>query len=104
MPTTADRQNPIEAILEWLHRGYPEGIPQSDYHPVLALLRKSLTTEQLDDVVDYLHDNVSGGSPTVDEVKAAIDEVTNVIPDARDVNRVAARLAAVGWPLATQQH
>lgn len=103
MAATADRQNPIEAILDWLHRGYPEGIPQSDYHPVLALLRRSLTTEQLDDVIDYLQSNVEGSSPTIDEVRTAIDEVANIEPETEDINRVAARLAAVGWPLAAPQ-
>lgn len=96
----ADRQNPIEAVLDWLRRGYPEGIPRRDYHPVLALLRRSLTTEQLDEVVDHLQSNVEGSSPTIAEIRAAIDEVVNIEPDTDDVNRVAARLAAVGWPLA----
>ncbi|HIY67382.1 MAG TPA: DUF3349 domain-containing protein, partial [Candidatus Agrococcus pullicola] len=28
----------FSSVLEWMHRGYPEGIPPKDYFPLLALL------------------------------------------------------------------
>ena len=27
----------LDNVLGWLHEGYPEGIPQKDYFPLLAL-------------------------------------------------------------------
>lgn len=37
----------FNSIVEWLHAGYPEGIPPIDYFPLLTLLSRRLT----DDVV-----------------------------------------------------
>ena len=31
----------------WLHEGYPEGVPPKDYFAVLALLKRSLTEEEV---------------------------------------------------------
>ena len=31
----------MDNILGWLHRGYPEGVPQKDYFALLALLKRS---------------------------------------------------------------
>ena len=72
MTTSTQHENPFEAVLNWLRSGYPDGIPPRDYHPVLALLRRSLTDEQLDKVVDNLHDQISGPAPTTAEIRAAV--------------------------------
>ena len=34
---------PLLQIVEWLRAGYPEGVPEQDYQPLLALLSKQLT-------------------------------------------------------------
>jgi uncharacterized protein (DUF2267 family) len=101
MTTTARHDNPFEAVLNWLRSGYPEGIPPKDYHPVLALLRRSLTDDQLDKVVENLQDQISGPAVTTAEIRDAVAEVTRVEPDRDEIQRVSARLAAAGWPLAT---
>ena len=31
----------MDNILGWLHRGYPEGVPQKDYFALLALLKRT---------------------------------------------------------------
>ena len=31
----------MDNILGWLHRGYPEGVPQKDYFALLALLKRA---------------------------------------------------------------
>ena len=100
MTTSTQQENPFEAVLHWLRSGYPDGIPPRDYHPVLALLRRSLTDDQLDKVVDNLQDQISGPAPTTAEIRAAVAEVARVEPDSEEVQRVSARLAAAGWPLA----
>lgn len=33
----------IERALNWLRAGYPGGVPDTDYQPLLALLRRRLT-------------------------------------------------------------
>ena len=55
-------ENPtvLDNVLGWLHEGYPEGVPPKDYFPLLALLKRSLTEEevvkaaQIDPEVDRL--------------------------------------------------
>ena len=34
-------------MLGWLHQGYPEGVPPKDYFPLLALLKRSLTEDEV---------------------------------------------------------
>ena len=43
----------FENVLRWLRAGYPDGVPPKDYYPVLALLKRSLTE---DEVVEAAHD------------------------------------------------
>ena len=44
----------FENVLRWLRAGYPDGVPPKDYYPVLALLKRSLTEDEVVDaeVVD----------------------------------------------------
>ena len=37
----------LDNVLHWLHEGYPEGVPPKDYFAVLALLKRSLTEEEV---------------------------------------------------------
>ena len=46
----AENSNIVENVLNWLQAGYPQGIPRTDYFPLLALLTRTL----LD--VNVLHD------------------------------------------------
>ncbi len=34
-------------MLGWLHEGYPHGVPPKDYFPLLALLKRSLTEDEV---------------------------------------------------------
>ena len=36
-----------EHVLDWLHEGYPQGVPPKDYFPLLALLLRSLSEEEV---------------------------------------------------------
>jgi Protein of unknown function (DUF3349) len=42
-------ENPsvLESVLSWLHRGYPEGVPPNDYFALLALLKRTLSEEEV---------------------------------------------------------
>jgi Protein of unknown function (DUF3349) len=94
----------LESILNWLRAGYPEGVPGPDRVPLLALLRRTpLTEDQIKEVVREIAADDSAGKAGVidaDEIEAFIEDVTHHDANPEDVQRVAARLAAAGWPLA----
>ncbi|MFT4235113.1 MAG: DUF3349 domain-containing protein [Microbacterium sp.] len=92
-----ENQGLIDRIVNWLRAGYPEGLPQNDYLPLVALLSNRLTTEEIEAVVRLAKE---GSAPTDEiDIRALIVQVKNALPDDDDVRRVQARLAAAGWPL-----
>ena len=42
-----DHQGVLDNVLGWLHEGYPEGVPPKDYFALLALLKRSLTEDEV---------------------------------------------------------
>ncbi|MDT5018499.1 MAG: hypothetical protein QOD39_4659 [Mycobacterium sp.] len=95
----------VHSILDWLRAGYPEGVPGPDRVPLLALLRATpLTEDQIKEVVRNLTADGSaageGGQIDSDEIAAFIKDVTHHDAGPENVQRVAANLAAAGWPLA----
>jgi Protein of unknown function (DUF3349) len=90
----------FDSVLSWLHQGYPEGVPAKDYFPLLALLKRSLTEEQVVKAAQTILRDNNSGSVTEDEIRTAIQQVIEKEPNPEELNQVAARLASVGWPLA----
>ncbi|WP_123023934.1 DUF3349 domain-containing protein [Mycolicibacterium stellerae] len=95
----------FQSVLRWLRAGYPEGVPGPDRVPLLALLRATpLTEEQLQEVVRNLTgtdaDALADGEISRDEIAEFISDVTHHDAGPENVARVAAKLAAAGWPLA----
>jgi hypothetical protein len=96
-----DQATFLENVLEWLHEGYPEGIPPKDYFPLLALLRRSLSEDEVVQAArSILRDGDNGGPVTSEQIHDAIHEITEKKPEPAEIHQVAARLASVGWPLA----
>jgi hypothetical protein len=94
----------FQSILQWLRAGYPAGVPGPDRVPLLALLRATpLTEEQIKEVVQHLtaeDPKAHGdGEITRDEIAEFIKDVTHHDAGPENVQRVAAKLAAAGWPL-----
>ncbi|HEX3490924.1 MAG TPA: DUF3349 domain-containing protein [Streptosporangiaceae bacterium] len=88
----------LSSIISWLRAGYPEGVPSVDYVPLFALLGSELTDAEVAQIIDEL---ASTADPdTAQAIRAAIKDVTSKPPTDADVNRVRARLAGGGWPLA----
>lgn len=89
----------LTKILDWLRAGYPDGMPQQDYVALLGLLSRRLTK---DEVREVAHRLILDGVFVADEedIAAMITQVTNEPPLEDDIARVAAHLAAGGWPLA----
>jgi len=95
----------LHSILDWLRAGYPDGVPGPDRVPLLALLRATpLTEDQLKEVVRNITADgstaIADGSIDDDEIAAFICDVTHYDAGPENVKRVAAKLAAAGWPLA----
>jgi hypothetical protein len=44
----------VAKALAWLRAGYPTGVPRQDYQPILALLRRRLTAEEVQEVANAL--------------------------------------------------
>ena len=91
------------SVLGWLRAGYPEGVPPKDYFPLLALLTRSLTPDEVDQVIGRL---LAARPDQVhrEEIEAAIAKVTQSEPGDTELNQVASKLAAGGWPLVGFTH
>ncbi len=87
-------------MIRWLQVGYPEGVPGPDRVPLLALLRSTpLTEDQITEVVDAIDEEIDGAPVDRDVIADFISGVTHYDAGPENVTRVAARLAAAGWPL-----
>jgi ribonuclease I len=89
----------FDNVLQWLHAGYPEGVPPKDYFAVLALLKRSLTEDEVVKAAQAILKSNSGDTVTADEIRVAVHAVIDKEPIPEEIHQVAARLASVGWPL-----
>jgi hypothetical protein len=88
----------LQKVLDWLHAGYPSGIPEQDYFPLLAFMARSLKPDEVSLVVGTLETESGADHPTnTQDVRVAIEEVTQSPALAQDVKRVEARLRDLGW-------
>jgi hypothetical protein len=92
----------LAAILDWLRAGYPEGVPATDYVPLIALLRRQLSDAEVKEIVGILADE--GDDISKVDIAVAILHVTDELPSQEDLHRVAARLARVGLPVPDDLH
>ncbi|OQS24258.1 DUF3349 domain-containing protein [Nocardia donostiensis] len=87
----------LNAIIDWLRAGYPDGIPESDYIPLLALLRRRLSDAEVEQIAGELLR--SGDEPVgKTDIQVMITKMTNEMPSESDVERVIARLEPPSWP------
>ena len=89
-------------MIQWLQVGYPEGVPGPDRVPLLALLRSTPLSEgEITEVVDAIdEEELSNAGLDRDVLADFISDMTNYDAGPENIARVAARLAAAGWPLA----
>ncbi|GFG87851.1 MAG: DUF3349 domain-containing protein [Mycolicibacter algericus] len=86
----------LTSIVAWLRAGYPDGVPQTDYIPLLALLSRRLTNDEVKTVAGEL---IGRGEFDHIDIGVMIARLTNELPAQEDVDRVRDRLAAKGWLL-----
>jgi hypothetical protein len=86
-------------VVGFLRAGYPEGVPAHDYVPLLALLRRRLSDDEV--IIIVASKVLSGRNTPVDatDVRVAITKLTDEMPSPEETERVKQRLAAVGWPV-----
>jgi Protein of unknown function (DUF3349) len=84
----------LESIVGWVRKGYPEGVPRQDYIPLLALLKRRMTDDELAEVA--LEIDVSGDDDRA-SIAAAIERLTHEEPSAADIERVRDHIAQSGW-------
>lgn len=91
----------FDCVLNWLHQGYPQGVPQKDYFPLLALLKRTLSEEDVVKAARILLREADSDTPvTAERIDQAIRDITETEPSPEEIRQVASRLASVGWPLA----
>jgi hypothetical protein len=88
----------LTKVLGFLRVGYPNGVPDADRMPILALLRRKLTD---DEVVTLAQELVPAGALPVDgtDLRVAITKLTDDVPSPDDIERVKQRLMDAGWPV-----
>ena len=86
----------LNSVVAWLRAGYPDGIPPTDYLPVLALLSRRLSQDEVKAVARGLMQR--DGFDEID-IGVLITQMTDHLPSPGDIERVRERLAAKGWPL-----
>lgn len=87
----------LARIINWLRAGYPEGVPEHDYIPLLTVLRHQLTDDEVTLIADELA--FSSDPESAAEIKKATSAITRGDVSDADIARVRSRLAAGGWPL-----
>lgn len=85
----------LRAVVDWLHEGYPTGVPPTDYIPLLALLRRRLSEDEVREVALELATSNSH-SPT--DIGVLITRITDALPSEDDIRRVQEHLGRSGWP------
>lgn len=61
----------LDNVLGWLREGYPEGVPPKDYFPLLALLKRSLTEEEVVKAAQAVLKSTDADTVTEAEIRAA---------------------------------
>lgn len=103
---TADEVEPprpgiVERVVDWLRIGYPEGVPSNDYVPVLALLRRRLTDEEVSLVAEKLVSIADADREVeLEDAHEIMSKVLDGLPDEADMDRVLEHLKANGVTIA----
>jgi hypothetical protein len=98
----ASAANFFRSVIQWLQVGYPDGVPGPDRIALLELLRSTpLSEDEITEVVDAIdEEELSTTSVDRDVLADFLSDMTHYDAGPENIARVAARLAAAGWPLA----
>lgn len=93
-----DRPAFLRGVIDWLRAGYPNGVPQGDYIPLVALLRRQLSEDEARDVAISLIKDAPSDEISKIDAGVEITKVTEELPSESDVTRVRKVLEGAGWP------
>ncbi|GAC67962.1 DUF3349 domain-containing protein [Gordonia soli] len=95
-----DRPQFLRRIVDWLRAGYPNGVPQDDFIPLVALLRRQLSDDEVQSVSAELIEESDPPPEPISRIDAGvkITKVTDELPSDADIARIRAHLESVGWP------
>ncbi len=77
----------LAGMVTWLRTGYPHGVPQTDHLPILALLSRRLSSDEVIAVARHL---VHLENPGPADIGSEILRITDRLPVPADVERVRA--------------
>ena len=98
--TETNHAHSFDSVVNWLRAGYPDGVPPKDYFPLLALLKRSLTEDEVVRAAQSVLKSNTDDTVTEDEIRTAVAAIIDKEPNPEEIHQVASRLASVGWPLA----
>jgi len=83
----------LQSIVDFVRKGYPQGVPQQDYIPLIALLARRLSDQEIAEIAADLTP-ADGGAEVIG---AAIQRLGHESASDADIERVRDRLRAAGW-------
>jgi Protein of unknown function (DUF3349) len=86
----------LSSIIAFLRAGYPGGAPPAGYAPLLALLPRRISEDEVAAIARTLIVHKRGPIENVD-VGLEITRITCQMPSLDDIDRVRDRLDAFGW-------
>ena len=86
---------PLQAIIDFVRKGYPHGVPEHDYLPLFALLRRRLSDEEVAEIAAALADDPAAEQNPA-AISDAIERLISETPSESDIERVRARLGEAG--------
>jgi hypothetical protein len=97
-----ETQSTFNNVVTWLNAGFPEGVPPKDHFALLALLKRTLSEDEVVAAARSILKNGDLDTPVNDDqIRDAIHALIDKEPNPEEMHQVSARLASVGWPLAT---
>lgn len=77
----------LRGVVDRLLEGYPAGVPPKDYIPLIALLRRRLTDDELSaaaqEISELGYDDVRAA-----DIEVSISQITDALPSEEDVTCV----------------
>jgi len=89
----------LRGVMDWLLEGYPAGVPPKDYIPLIALLRRRLSDEEIREIAAEIAELGGDHTPPAD-IGVSITRLTDALPTPEDIARVEQHLNRYhDWPL-----
>ncbi|BBZ74019.1 DUF3349 domain-containing protein [Mycobacterium paraseoulense] len=86
----------VASIVAFLRAGHPNGAPALGYTPLLALLPRRVSDDEITTIARKL---LAPRRRSVDHVDVGVEitRVTDELPSVDEIGRVQRRLSATGW-------